>query len=324
VFTNGEVDEPRLDQHRGANHQILFDDLETVYFDPDDRLFRNGGGSPWRPTAGAFNTFWNVRVDVRNAQDASRPFLIGRAEGAPAARIVGLRGNIPFEIDYGPDPYVEGLNREGLDPPSLYRYQLRRRLSGRTSPALAIYNPMDGYRVEPGATTPVEASLSGDFEAREVRFYATRKGEGERKEIGRDRDGSDGWQVTWTPQAKGRYRLRAVALGKDGQSLPSRSGTCGRPPSRVWVGTSETLLKGNAPNPFRDRTRIRYAIRRTQHVWMNVYDVLGRRVRTLVDGIREAGEHEVTLRASDLASGTYVYRIRTNSSQQTGKVTIVR
>jgi hypothetical protein len=54
--------------------------------------------------------------------------LKGEDEG-PHARIVGFSANRPIAFDYGPDAYVEGVNRPDVGVPSLYAYQLRRRLN---------------------------------------------------------------------------------------------------------------------------------------------------------------------------------------------------
>ncbi len=52
--------------------------------------------------------------------------LKGEDEG-PHARIVGFSANRPITFEYGPDAYVEGVNRPGISVPSLYEYQLRQR-----------------------------------------------------------------------------------------------------------------------------------------------------------------------------------------------------
>ena len=83
-------------------------------------------------------------------------------------------------------------------------------------------------------------------------------------------------------------------------------------------------VKKNYPNPFRKRTTIKYALPEQTTVQIAVYDVLGRRVRTLVDGEKEAGQHTVTLDATSLTSGTYFYRVRTQESTETGRMVIVQ
>ncbi len=69
-------------------------------------------------------------------------------------------------------------------------------------------------------------------------------------------------------------------------------------------------LAQNRPNPFNPLTTIRYWIGAPEAVRIEVYDLSGRRVRTLVDEARAAGEHSVRFDASGLASGTYIYRLR--------------
>ncbi len=126
VFTHGRIREARLDQHCGLNHQNLFDDLDIRMDDPG-RLFHHGGAGYWRPTAGAFNTFWNVRV--RSAK-SGHP----RITDAPSARLIGLVGTPALKLTYGPNAHIEGLNRPGLAVPSLFEYQLERRLKRQGEP----------------------------------------------------------------------------------------------------------------------------------------------------------------------------------------------
>lgn len=80
------------------------------------------------------------------------------------------------------------------------------------------------------------------------------------------------------------------------------------------------------PNPFRDVTTIRFGLPRAERVWLELYDLLGRRVRVLLDGeLRSAGWHSVQLRAQELASGVYLYRLRTEKEAlPAGKLILVR
>ncbi len=70
-------------------------------------------------------------------------------------------------------------------------------------------------------------------------------------------------------------------------------------------------LKQNFPNPFNPTTTFEYAITASQKVELHVYDVIGRRVATLVNGVQPANTYRVNFDASDLASGTYFYRLET-------------
>lgn len=129
VFTGVDILlDARLDQHRGSNHQNLFDDIRIVAASDQAQIFKHGGASYWRPTHGAFNTLWNIQMEFTSeVPDGETIELKGEDEG-PHARIVGFSANRPMTFEYGPDAYVEGVNRSGISVPSLYEYQLRRRL----------------------------------------------------------------------------------------------------------------------------------------------------------------------------------------------------
>ena len=129
VFTDVDLlQNARLDQHRGSNHQNLFDHIRIVAADDEPQIFKHGGAGYWRPTHGAFNTLWNISIDFApEVPDGKTIDLKGEDEG-PHARIVGFAANRPISFEYGPDAYFEGMNRPGIGVPSLYEYQLRQRL----------------------------------------------------------------------------------------------------------------------------------------------------------------------------------------------------
>ena len=68
-------------------------------------------------------------------------------------------------------------------------------------------------------------------------------------------------------------------------------------------------LRQNFPNPFNPSTVISYQLPVSAQVSLKVYDVLGNEVASLVNLQQEAGSYNVTLDASTLASGTYIYRL---------------
>lgn len=70
-------------------------------------------------------------------------------------------------------------------------------------------------------------------------------------------------------------------------------------------------LEQNFPNPFNPVTQINFGLLESMNVRLAVYDVLGREVAVLVDGLQAAGAHEVTFEAGNLPSGLYMYRIET-------------
>jgi hypothetical protein len=132
VFTHGVVFDPRFDQHRGLNHQNLFDQIWAYARSPNSaqQLFEHGGHPDFGPTAGAFNVFWNVSIDVLGRP--TKPLKPRPTRDAPHARIVGLETSSPIELDYGPAAHIEGVNRHGkIATPSLYAYQRCMRLDSK-------------------------------------------------------------------------------------------------------------------------------------------------------------------------------------------------
>lgn len=83
-------------------------------------------------------------------------------------------------------------------------------------------------------------------------------------------------------------------------------------------------LHGNYPNPFADATTIRYELREAAHVELALYDVLGRRVATLVRAEQPAGLHEarVDRHRLALAGGLYVYELRTPTLRRTERMMV--
>ncbi len=94
---------------------------------------------------------------------------------------------------------------------------------------------------------------------------------------------------------------------------------------------TEFALEQNYPNPFNPTTAIRYQLPVNSDVKLEVYDVLGKKVATLVNGRQEAGIYTYTLNASTLSSGVYFYRLQaggaTNGASsfvQTKKMMLVK
>jgi len=71
-------------------------------------------------------------------------------------------------------------------------------------------------------------------------------------------------------------------------------------------------LSQNYPNPFNPNTVIAYSLPQTSHVTLRIYNALGQEISTLVNGIVEAGNHNVDFNAALLSSGIYYYRLETN------------
>ncbi len=81
----------------------------------------------------------------------------------------------------------------------------------------------------------------------------------------------------------------------------------------------------NYPNPFNPATTIRYDIPKLSHVTISIYDILGRKVKTIVNAQMVPGHYRVNFNASDLASGVYFYRLNViNPLNQSQNFTAVK
>ncbi len=88
----------------------------------------------------------------------------------------------------------------------------------------------------------------------------------------------------------------------------------------IGVNPEEFLLSQNYPNPFNPSTVIEFSIPSTGNATLKVFDVLGREVATLVDGILEPGNHKAWFDAGDLGSGIYFYRLTFIGKNLSGKM----
>ncbi len=136
VYRDAEVwTTPTLDQHAGANHQNLYDNV-TVHVVPNETaadgtplydLFKAGGAGYWQPGHGRYSTIWNLDIRVEGGVEPNSPIaIVGRSEG-PEARVIGVHGNRPIRFEYDPAPYTEMMGQRIAGVPSLYDAQLAER-----------------------------------------------------------------------------------------------------------------------------------------------------------------------------------------------------
>ena len=107
----------------------------------------------------------------------------------------------------------------------------------------------------------------------------------------------------------GYFALPLAALG--GRALPERF-----------------ALGPNYPNPFNPSTIIPYQLASSSPVRLEVFNLLGQRIATLVDGVRPAGFHTATWHATDAAgravgAGVYIYRMTVGAASQTGRMVLI-
>ncbi len=128
----------------------------------------------------------------------------------------------------------------------------------------------------------------------------------------------------------GNKVFRSHRYGPDFPGFDGRDLTPG-PPIEIYetgvgdvVASARFTLRPNYPNPFRPTTTIRFSLRSPRLVTLDVYNVAGRHIATLVNEPLEEGEHLVPWDANGLASGVYLYTLRAGSETATRKMTLAR
>ena len=83
-------------------------------------------------------------------------------------------------------------------------------------------------------------------------------------------------------------------------------------------------LKQNYPNPFNPVTNIDYVLTRDSDVKLDVYDLNGRKLMTLIDQYQSAGEYSTSFNAVGLASGVYIYKLTSGRHEISKKMLILK
>jgi len=85
-----------------------------------------------------------------------------------------------------------------------------------------------------------------------------------------------------------------------------------------------TYLQPNYPNPFNAITTFKYCLADNQHVTIGIFDLLGRKVATIVDEEKPAGQYQAIWHAKDVPSGVYFYKITAGDYGRTGKMVLLK
>lgn len=87
---------------------------------------------------------------------------------------------------------------------------------------------------------------------------------------------------------------------------------------------SSFYVSQNYPNPFNPTTNIRISMNTRDNVVLTVFDITGKEIATLVNGILEVGMHDYTFDASQLSAGVYFYKVQSANKITTQKMTLLK
>jgi len=99
----------------------------------------------------------------------------------------------------------------------------------------------------------------------------------------------------------------------------------GRELNTTFVGGEDfmpvqTTLAQNYPNPFNNATVIRYTVNEPSSVTITIYDITGREISTVVNEQKSSGVYSVGFNKTNIASGTYLYRMTAHSNSGETKI----
>ena len=119
--------------------------------------------------------------------------------------------------------------------------------------------------------------------------------------------------------------LHGVAVGDSGVVLTTGTGGVTSTIKTINLSPPQTFELGqNYPNPFNPTTIISYELPANDMVRLEIYDILGRKIETLLSERQNAGNHSVPFNASNLSSGVYFYRLSAGSFVQTKKLMLIK
>ena len=263
-------------------------------------------------------------------QHPDRGNRCGEHDGAPASAVTTLPKAYP--VIYNATYLGSGMSSTNADQDELFK--LRENFGGEYKNS--IFGDYNGY----GAS--IENTYSPDdakdrLDAGELVFQNNIW-----FNLGKDSLGKESWSEDYLRDAaNGNVETDPMLAGIDrGQNglldpRPSTSGPAWTnlaeyPVTGIKYGAftntipTEYILKQNYPNPFNPTTTIEYDVVKTGHVVLSVYNSLGQKVETLVNGQKPAGEYRLIWNASNLSSGIYFYQMKAGSTVLTRKMILLR
>ncbi|HPI26510.1 MAG TPA: T9SS type A sorting domain-containing protein, partial [Candidatus Cloacimonadota bacterium] len=138
--------------------------------------------------------------------------------------------------------------------------------------------------------------------------------------------------IAFRPQAEGVFAGFLIVTSDDPDALQTNiplMGSATPVSNNDNVNPVVTRLGSNYPNPFNPNTTLSYSLKERGEVKIDIYNVLGQKVRTLVNGVMNAGTHSVSWNGMDdnrrpVASGVYFYKMQSGTYTNTRKMILMK
>ena len=139
----------------------------------------------------------------------------------------------------------------------------------------------------------------------------------------------ESWRELQTTISSNKKSLRAVSSTLGHFALIKKGSTAPLSISEEALIPTEYALSQNYPNPFNPETRISYDIINSGNVSINIFDILGRKITTLVNEYKAPGRYNVIWKGNDangnpVGSGVYLYQLKSGSYSKTKKMVLSR
>lgn len=161
-----------------------------------------------------------------------------------------------------------------------------------------------------------------------VSFIIERKKEGENDfvQIAELSKGTESFTDS-TITESGKYYYRAKALSDTSSSDYTEIDSVSITVTSIEEDEGNNLdyrLYQNYPNPFNPETTIKFSVPRNSHVKIELYDILGKEIKVLLDEQKQAGTYEVNFDGSNYPSGNYMVALSAGNFRNVLKITLLK
>ena len=317
----------------GGNTKLLFDvefpvNATTGYVSGESgRLAKTtDGGNTWI-SLGSFNK--DVMAMCFPTDD-----LIGYAATAYERIYKTIDGGITWNIKHDGNSPQASIADILFPFDTQTGYALSSTGGQRNSKILKTTDGGSSWTITDAGTTSVLSEIS--FPTPQVGYIAADGIYGEKpSRFLKTTDGGLTWNIVGVPYG---YSLTSVCFpsGVDtGYVVGSQSGAILKTvtgggiftsvsDSPVRIHNPDNILRLNYPNPFTETTTITWNLPEDAHVILKVYNLMGRKVETLVDSKQAKGEYNVKFNAEGLPAGVYFYQLRANGKVETKRMVVYK